>query len=138
MFRKLMISIGLVGLIAGEAGAAETAQQSGSVPPILAQQESTRRTEAPLKAVIEKLQQGQPDLSVMEQGLQQAMRQQLPAATAALHQLGALRTIEYFGTQNGSDLYKVAFQNGATIWAIRMSEGGKIAGLNFQPDRGGN
>jgi SNF2 family DNA or RNA helicase len=38
----------------------------------------------------------------------------------------ARRTIEYFGTQNGGDLYKVAFQNGATIWAIRMSREARL------------
>ncbi len=136
MSRKMTIALSLTGIVAGlavGAGAYSTAAaQSRGPPPALAQ-ESPHQTEALLQTVIEEIQRGNPDLSRMEPELQQAMRQQMSTATTMFQELGSLHKIAFVGNQSSNDIYKVTFQNGTTIWAIRMSEGGKIAGLSFQP-----
>ena len=93
-------------------------------------EQSQGQNQALLQTVIEGLQLGKPDFTQMEPALQQAIRQQ---GMAALQQLGALKTITFLGEQNGNGIYEVEFQNGATLWALRLSANGKIAGLSFRP-----
>jgi hypothetical protein len=126
MPRKLMIAFGVIGLVTGQADRASAAPLQAP-----AQLEAPRQTKTLLRTVIDEIQLGKLDLSRMEPTLQEAMRQQMPVAAKAFQQLGALQTIKFAGTQNGLDIYRVAFQNGATNWAIRMSDGGKIAALMF-------
>src|SRR5260370_7387974 len=57
----------------------------------------------------------------------------MSTATTMFQELGSLHKIAFVGNQSSNDIYKVTFKNGTTIWAIRMSDGGKIAGLSFQP-----
>jgi hypothetical protein len=127
MRKKMAIAASLIGLTACTtfgAGIPSPAAAQAAAP------ETSGANQALLKSVIEALQQGKPGFSQMEPTLEQTIRQQ---GVAALQQLGALKTITFLGEQSGNGIYKVEFQNGATLWAIRMSQNGKIAGLSFRP-----
>jgi len=50
-----------------------------------------------------------------------------------LQALGRVTNIEYVGPQNGTQVYKVAFERGNSVWAIALSPNGKILTLYFQP-----
>jgi alpha-beta hydrolase superfamily lysophospholipase len=102
-------------------------------PMTLAQIDTARETAGPLRKIIAELQRGAPDAASMEPALQTAVQAQSQAMAALLGRLGPLQQIEFVGTQDGADAYKVSFQNGAATWFIRMSPAGKIAGLFFQP-----
>lgn len=71
----------------------------------------------------------------MQPELEQAVRQQMAASLAMLKRLGALKNITFLGEKYGSAVYKVDFENGETLWAIRLAPDGKIAGLSFRPYR---
>jgi hypothetical protein len=134
MSKKILVALSLIGLAAGGTACtgvfSTAAAESRETMPA---QEIHPQSEAPLRAAIEALLRGNPDFSQMEPDLQQATRQQLPAVAALLKQLGALKNPTFLVKQNDSDIYKAEFQNGAAMWAIRVSENGKIAGLRFRP-----
>jgi hypothetical protein len=129
MLRNIMIALSILGLFSGATICTGTYSRAAAQSPAAARPQS----EATLRAVIDSLMRADPDLSQMEPVLQQAMRQQMPMASAHLKQLGALKNLTFLGKQNGSDVYKAEFQNGTTMWAISMLENGKIAGLTFRP-----
>jgi pimeloyl-ACP methyl ester carboxylesterase len=101
---------------------------------MIAQNATQHETEPALRAVIGQLGAGSLDYTAFEPQLEQTIRQQMPAIGPLLEKLGALQRIEFVATQNGTDVYRVVFANGTTIWAIKMSGVGKIAGLSFRPD----
>jgi hypothetical protein len=138
MNRNMLVALGLIGLVAGHAvgaGAGPTTITSSGGARLVLAQDSPHQTEARLQTVIEEMERGNPDLSRMEPALQQAMRQQMPMATTVFRQLGSMQKIVFVENQNGTDIYKVVFQNGTTLWAIRLADSGKIAGLSFHPYR---
>ena len=97
----------------------------------LAQAEPARETAAALRKVITDLQRGAPDATGMEPAIFAAL--QNPGIAALVARFGALQRIEYVATQNGADIYRVTFANGASLWTIAMSPSGRIAGLFFKP-----
>lgn len=97
----------------------------------LAQAESARQSAAALRKVITDLQRGAPDAASMEPALYAAL--QNPGVAAMVARFGALQQIEYVTTQNGADIYRVSFANGASLWTIAVSPAGRIAGLFFKP-----
>jgi hypothetical protein len=99
----------------------------------LAQNDAPRGTEGVLRKIIADLQRGAPDADSMEPALRSAVQAQAAATAAFLRSLGQLKQVEFVSAENGSDAYRVTFQNGATNWLIRMSPTGKIAGLLFRP-----
>ena len=120
-------------VLGGAAGLDNAPHQRRPEPPNLAQADSVRATGAPLRKIISELQRTAPNYSDLEPPLQQAIRQQLEATASLLNQLGPLQRIEFTGTQNAADLYRVTFENGTTTWAIAMSpSSGKIAALAFR------
>lgn len=100
---------------------------------VMAQNDATHATEAPLRKVIADMQKGAPDAASVEPELGAAVLAQGPAIGTLLKSLGPLQRVEFSGTADGTDTYKVTFANGATGWTIRMSPSGKIAGLFFKP-----
>jgi hypothetical protein len=97
----------------------------------LAQAEPARETAAPLRKIITDMQRGTLDAASMEPALFAAIQAQ--GGTALLARFGALQRIEFVATQNGADVYKVTFDNAATLWTIRLSPSGRIAGVFFKP-----
>src|SRR5258708_9358249 len=65
--------------------------------------------------------------------MQQVVRREMSTGKKMFQERGSLYKIACVGNQSSNDIYKVTFQTGTTIEFIRMSEGGKIAGLSFQP-----
>jgi hypothetical protein len=81
---------------------------------------------------IKELQQNNPNYNNMEPTLQIAVKQQLPMIQNRLQMLGNVKSVDYVGNQNGSEVYQVAFDNGVTAWAIQLGPSGKISTLWFQ------
>jgi uncharacterized protein len=100
----------------------------------LAQAEPARETAAALRKVITDLQRGAPDAASMEPAIHAAL--QSPSVAARVARVGALQQIEYVTTQSGTDIYRVTFANGVTVWSIALSPSGRIAGLYFKPVEG--
>ena len=119
------------GLLAQNTLVQDTLAQDTSVT--LAQNDTSRATEAPLRKIIAELQRGAPDAASMEGPLYTVMQAQSQATAALLGRLGGLQRIEFTGAQNGVDTYAVTFQNGAMTWLIQMSPAGKIAVLSIRP-----
>jgi pimeloyl-ACP methyl ester carboxylesterase len=100
---------------------------------VLAQNDTSRPTESPLRRTIADLQQGAPDAGSMTPELGAAVQAQAAAIAGSLRALGQLQQMEFAGVERGMDVYKVTFANGATQWLIGMSPDGRIAGLFFKP-----
>ncbi|MBR1091651.1 alpha/beta fold hydrolase [Bradyrhizobium manausense] len=100
---------------------------------VLAQNDASRPTEAPLRKIIADLQQGAPDTGSMVPELGAAVQVQAAAIAGSLKSLGKLQQMEFAGVDHGSDVYIVTFEHGATRWLLRMSPDGRIAGLFFKP-----
>jgi alpha-beta hydrolase superfamily lysophospholipase len=69
----------------------------------------------------------------MEPELGSAVQAQAAGIAGLLKSLGRLQQVEFTGAENGTDVYKVTFDHGATNWLIRIAPTGKIAGLLFKP-----
>ena len=87
-----------------------------------------------LRGVVADLQAGAPRLDQMEPSLRDAMQQQLSGAVPAIRALGQIKSIAYLGPQNGADAFRIAFENGSTLWIIAIAANGNIAGLAFRPE----
>lgn len=109
--------------------AAGTARAGDDVPLVVAQASAT---EGRLRTAITELQNGSPNYQQMEPMLRIAVRQQLPAVVQRLQSLGSLQSLSYEGEQQGADVYEATFENGSTVWMIKIAPNGKIAVLYFQ------
>jgi uncharacterized protein len=135
MWRTTIFAIAATALLFGETAAARPpAGMPAEGRVMVAQSGSQHATEPALRAIIAQLRAGNPDYATLEPQLAQAIRPQAAASRALLERLGSLERIEFIGTQNGADLYRGTFANGATIWAIKLSPAGKVAALFFRPD----
>jgi hypothetical protein len=121
--------VAALSLLHGTAGADPTERRL-----VVAQNATQLQTEPALREIIGQLQAGTPDFSILEPDLGQAIKQQMAGVRSLLARLGALQRVEFLGNQNGVDLYRGVFANGATIWAIAMSPARRIAALSFRPD----
>jgi pimeloyl-ACP methyl ester carboxylesterase len=130
MPRSSVIAVVAALLLLGEAATADAVEHRLMV----AQNGTQQATEPALREIIGQLQAGTPDFSNLEPELSQAIRQQMAGVRSLLARLGSLQRVEFIGNQNGLDLYRGIFANGATIWAIAMSPTRKIAALSFRPD----
>ena len=104
-----------------------------SSTPTAAQSQDLQRAEARLRQSIADLRNGHPNLDQMEPMLRVAVEQQRARMEQSLAALGALRSVEYVGPQNGAHVFKVTFDQGVTVWMIGLSPNGKTALLYFQP-----
>jgi pimeloyl-ACP methyl ester carboxylesterase len=131
---KMLVCLGAAAM-AQRAYAAEPITMSQTRPDAavlhLAQADPTHASAAPLRKVITDLARGAPDAASMDPALYAAL--QNPGVAALVARLGALQQIDYVATQNGADVYRVTFANGATLWTIALSTSGRIAGLFFKP-----
>ena len=99
----------------------------------IAQNDAAHTTEGPLRKIIADLQRGAPDADSMEPELGAAVQAQAAAMAGLLKSVGPLKQVEFTGSGNGADTYRVTFENGASDWMIRLSPSGKIGGLFFKP-----
>ena len=90
-------------------------------------------TEAALRHQIETLSRGEPDYEVMDAGLAEATRQQLPQIIVLFKKMGALKTLKFSQVlPNGSDTYVATFEHGAMNCTITpLSPTGKLIGDFF-------
>jgi bla regulator protein BlaR1 len=86
-------------------------------------------TEEAVRLMIAGHQSGNPPYSRMSPELANAVREQLPRATPAFKQFGALKSIEFKGVGNqGWDIYDVRFENASVQYRIVLSDDGTIIG----------
>jgi pimeloyl-ACP methyl ester carboxylesterase len=133
MSRSTVITVVAALLLAGAAAAGAAERRV-----MTAQNGTQQQTEPALREIIEQLRAGNPDESMLEPELGQAIKQQMAGVRSLLARLGSLQRVEFIGNQSGVDLYRGIFANGATIWAIAMSPARKIATLSFRPDAASN
>jgi hypothetical protein len=88
-------------------------------------------TQPVLEATLADLRTGEPDTSRFAPELAEAVTEQQPMVDQFFAQAGAVTDVSYQTSQQGSDIYLVAFENVRTVWAIAM-EGETITALAFQ------
>lgn len=153
---KLLVLAAAVGLTTITAPAAVQAQvAAGSVPnsfdsparpsntpapaaprpaPIApATEPANPQSEDTLRTVIQNAQAGTIDYSLMEEGLVTRMREQEPRVLPLIRSFGAVRAVDFVGSQEGADMFVVTFDNAATQWVIGFNDAGKIDALLFRP-----
>ena len=116
-----------------EAGSAARAPASRL---LLAQAQTPQappRTEAILRKTIAELREGKPDFDSMEPVLQKAVKEQAASTADIFAHLGALQTLRYLETRDGSDFYRAVYQNAHVTYIIRLSDTGKISELRLMP-----
>jgi hypothetical protein len=104
-----------------------------AAPLILAQTETSHKTEPVLRKTIRDLQEGKPDFDSMEPVLAAAVKEQAQSTADIYRHLGALKTLKYIGTRDGADIYRAVYEGAAVTYTIRLSPSGKINALLLQP-----
>jgi hypothetical protein len=89
--------------------------------------------EETLRTLIASAQAGAMDYSLMTEDLASKVREQEAQVTPLIQGFGAVQTIDFVGSQNGADLFAVAFANAATEWIIGFNADGEVAALLFRP-----
>lgn len=105
--------------------------QTASVPAAPAPADA--RSEATLRTIIAGAQAGALDYTLLTDDLAGKVREQEAALTPLIQSFGALKTIEFVGSQEGADLFGVIFANAPTQWVIGFNAEGKVAALLFRP-----
>lgn len=89
--------------------------------------------EAMLKTTIAAIQAGAINYSDMTPDLADKVRAQAANVLGVFGQLGALESVTHSGTQDGAELFTVAFANAPLEWLIALNPEGKIVALLFRP-----
>lgn len=89
--------------------------------------------EASVTRYVESLEKGSPNYDEMAPLQAAEVRQQLPAILQLIKSLGALKSVSYeHGTQDGADVYLVAFEHGQAEWTIGpLAPDGKVQERSF-------
>jgi hypothetical protein len=92
-------------------------------------------TEAALRASLESIQGGKPDLSTMTPSLASITNAQLPVFVPQIQSLGPIKSITFKSVgPGGMDIYDVAFTNGDWEWRIGpLNAQGKIGAMGGRP-----
>jgi hypothetical protein len=69
----------------------------------------------------------------MAAGLVEATEEQRAAIQSDFDGFGALKSITFFGNDNGNDVYRVEFEHASTVWTIGPLRDGKITNLVLAP-----
>lgn len=86
-------------------------------------------SEASLRQLVEGVISGAPPYDRMSPALAKAVRQQLPAISKKLSEQGAIKSIHFVGVgRNGSDVFSVFQERGATHWQIALDDQDIIIG----------
>ena len=87
-----------------------------------------------LRNTIQAVRMGTPNYDQMGTQLADATRAQLPNLQKVIGNLGDVTSISLSAAEpDGTDRYKVVFQNGATEWDIKVSADGKLTNAGFHP-----
>lgn len=89
--------------------------------------------ETALKTTIVAMQAGTPNYGDMTPDLAEKVRGLAPNLAPIFQQLGAVQTVAHLRTQDGAELFDVAFANARTEWVIAQNADGKIVALLFRP-----
>lgn len=89
-------------------------------------------SEETLRDFIAAVQTDAIDYSIFTDDLAAKVREQAATITPLIKGLGTVQAVDFTGAENQTDLYAVAFANGATEWMIGMRDG-KVAALLFRP-----
>ena len=90
-------------------------------------------SEPALRKLIAGLASGTPDFDRMAPEFAKLTRDQLPALTASMANLGSVRTVEFRGVSpTGWDMFEVGHQSGLVTWRIHLDDSGKIDGALVQ------
>jgi len=91
-------------------------------------------SEAIVRETLEGLARGEPNYSRMNPAFADLTRQQLSGLQKFMGTFGALRKLEFDSvTPEGGDLYRAEFENGRMRVQLRLSEDGRIDGVDFLP-----
>jgi hypothetical protein len=92
-------------------------------------------TEAALRAYLESLEAGKPDLSNFGPALAAVAKPQLPAQIANTQSLGPIQSITFKTVApGGADVYDVRYERGVWEWRIApLNADGKIDGMQGRP-----
>jgi hypothetical protein len=83
--------------------------------------------EAVLRRIIEELRAGKPNYDLMNSGIANVTRQQLPQLQSGIVELGALQSVTFKGVgPGGADIYQCKFENGSAEYRILLSADGKL------------
>jgi hypothetical protein len=100
------------------------------VPPRIA----TAGGDTLLRNTIQSVRQGSPNYDQMSTQLADVTRTQLPNLQKIIGNLGDVTSISLLAAEpDGVDRYRVAFQNGATEWDIKVRADGKLTSAGFHP-----
>lgn len=92
--------------------------------------DSQRETEALLRKHIEGMRVGKPIYEAMSTNVANAVRSYEEVGKERLAKLGAIRSIEFRGDgPEGTDVYVVQYEHGASEYLIRLAGDGKINAL---------
>lgn len=91
------------------------------------------KAEETLRALISSGQAGAMDYALMTDDLATKVRAQEAQVGPLLKSFGVVQAVDFVGSQNGADLFAVAFATAATQWVIGFDEAGKVAALLFRP-----
>jgi pimeloyl-ACP methyl ester carboxylesterase len=89
--------------------------------------------EASVRRYVESLERGAPNYDEMAAPQADEVRQQLPAILQLIKALGTLKSVSYErGTEDGADVYLVAFEHGQVEWTIGpLAPNGKVQKRSF-------
>jgi hypothetical protein len=90
--------------------------------------------EASVKRYVESLEKGAPNYDEMAPAEAAEVRQELPQLLQLIAQMGALASVTYeHGTEDGADVYLVAFEHGQAEWTIGpLAPDGKVQDRLFR------
>jgi len=90
--------------------------------------------EAVLRRIIEELRAGKPNYDLMNTGIANVTRQQLPQLQSSIVQLGALQSVTFKGVgPGGADIYQCKFENGSVEYRITLGADGKLESAGLRP-----
>jgi pimeloyl-ACP methyl ester carboxylesterase len=91
--------------------------------------------EASIRRYVESLEKGAPNYDEMNAAQAGEVRQQAPQILQLVKDMGALKSVTYeHGTEDGADVYLVAFEHGQAEWTIGpLTADGKVRARSFRP-----
>jgi hypothetical protein len=91
--------------------------------------------EASVRRYVESLEKGAPNYDEMDAAQAAEVRQQAPQILQLVAQMGPLKSVTYaHGTEDGADVYLVAFEHGQAEWTIGpLTPEGKVQQRDFRP-----
>ena len=85
-----------------------------------------------MRRYVESLEKGTPNYDEMSPPQAAEVRRQLPQILQVIRSLGALKFVSYeHGTEDGADVYLVAFAHGKDDWAVDGGRQGAEARVSF-------